>query len=103
MGPDYADWDASIARKFPFSERTNLQFRAEYFNLLNHTNMGDPATDAGRTFGRVTSTTPQNWAGTARQNDPRIAQFSLKLLSTNRGVRPIAHSPSTLHATDFGN
>ena len=44
------------ARNFPFSERTALQFRAEYFNLLNHTNLGDPGTTLGGTFGRVTST-----------------------------------------------
>jgi hypothetical protein len=79
-GPGYADWDASIARKFPFSERTSLMFRAEYFNLLNHDNLGDPVTGQGGTLGRITSTSPQNWAGTAPQNDPRIAQFSLKLL-----------------------
>ena len=41
-GPAYTDWDASIARMFPFSERTSLQFRAEYFNLLNHTNLATP-------------------------------------------------------------
>jgi len=78
VGPQYADWDASIARKFPFNERIYLQFRAEYFNLLNHTNFGDPnsAATAGN-FGQVTSTTPQNADIT---NDPRIAQFSLKLV-----------------------
>jgi hypothetical protein len=80
VGPHYVDWDASLAKKFPFGERANLQFRAEYFNLLNHTNLGDPATTVGTTLGRITSTSPQNWAGTAPQNDPRIAQLSLKLV-----------------------
>jgi hypothetical protein len=79
-GPGYADWDASIARKFPFSERASLMFRAEYFNLLNHTNLGDPVTGLGGTFGRTTSTTPQNVSPATVTNDPRIAQFSLKLL-----------------------
>jgi hypothetical protein len=78
MGPDYVDWDASLARKFSFSERTNLQFRAEYFNLMNHTNLGDPGTTLGSTFGRITGTTPQNTSAPA--NDPRIAQLSLKLI-----------------------
>jgi hypothetical protein len=76
-GPGYADWDVSAARDFPFSERTSLQFRAEYFNVLNHTNLGDPGTTLGGSFGRITSTTPQLSQPT---NDPRIAQFSLKLL-----------------------
>ncbi len=79
-GPAYTDWDASIARVFPFTERTSLQFRAEYFNLLNHTNEGDPATGLGGSFGRVTSTAPQNVSPATIVNDPRIAQFSFKLL-----------------------
>jgi hypothetical protein len=80
VGPRYTDWDGSIDRKFQFNERTYLAFRAEYFNLLNHTNLGDPNTSNNSTFGRITSTSPQNWAGTAPQNDPRIAQLSLKLV-----------------------
>jgi hypothetical protein len=86
VGPHYIDWDASIMRKFPvYKDRANLQFRAEYFNLLNHTNLGDPNTTVGGSFGKITSTSPQNWTGTsgasgAPQNDPRIAQFSLKLV-----------------------
>jgi hypothetical protein len=79
-GPGYADWDVSAARNFPFSERTALQFRAEYFNVLNHTNLGDPGTTLGGSFGKITSTSPQLWTATQPQNDPRIAQFSLKLL-----------------------
>jgi len=92
-GPGYADWDASAARKFPITERTSLMFRAEYFNILNHTNMGDPNTSCGVSssgsacatngLGKITSTSPQNWAANTTgqpQNDPRIAQFSLKLL-----------------------
>lgn len=77
VGPQYADWDVSLARRFRFGERTDLQFRAEYFNVLNHTNLGDPGTTLGSTFGRITSTTDQN-ADIA--NDPRIAQLSLKLV-----------------------
>ena len=76
-GPGYADWDVSAARDFPFSERASLQFRAEYFNVLNHTNLGDPGTTLGGSFGKITSTTPQL---SQPSNDPRIAQFSLKLL-----------------------
>jgi hypothetical protein len=77
VGPQYADWDASLARKFPITESSYLQFRAEYFNLLNHTNFGDPNTTNNSTFGQVTSTSPQNSNYT---NDPRIVQMSLKLV-----------------------
>lgn len=77
VGPQYADWDATMGRKFPIKEGIVLQFRAEYFNVTNHTNFGDPNTTYNGTFGRITSTAPQN---SNYSNDPRIAQFSLKLV-----------------------
>jgi hypothetical protein len=88
VGPHYVDWDADINRKFAFGERTSLVFQADYFNLVNHTNLGDPGTTltpTGGTFGKITGTSPQNWTsgpgGTSDpQNSPRIAQLSLKLL-----------------------
>jgi len=84
VGPHYVDWDGSISRKFAFGERTSLIFQADYFNLVNHTNLGDPGTTLGSTFGRITSTSPQNWttgpgSTSDPQNSPRIAQLSLKL------------------------
>ena len=36
-------WDLALRRQFNFSENRNLQFRAEFFNVLNHPNFGDPA------------------------------------------------------------
>jgi hypothetical protein len=70
VGPQYADWDVSVMRFFPIHEALQFQFRAEYFNVLNHTNFGDPnASVTNGAFGRVTSA-----------SDPRIGQMSLKLL-----------------------
>jgi hypothetical protein len=77
VGPRYTDVDMAVARDFPFAESAKVQFRAEYFNLFNHTNFGDPNTTLNASFGEITSTSPQ--LGGA-QNQPRIAQFSLKLL-----------------------
>ena len=77
VGPQYAGWDATMGRKFPIKEGIFMQFRAEYFNVTNHTNFGAPGTTTNSTFGRITSTAPQNSNYT---NDPRIAQFSLKLV-----------------------
>ena len=77
IGPRYTDIDMAMARNFPIVGEAAIQFRAEYFNLFNHTNFGDPATTLGSTFGQITGTTPQNGANA---NDPRIAQFSLKVL-----------------------
>jgi hypothetical protein len=70
VGPQYTDWDVSVMRYFPIHEALQFQFRAEYFNVLNHTNFGDPtASVTNGAFGRVTSA-----------SDPRIGQMSLKLL-----------------------
>jgi hypothetical protein len=41
-GPSLLDFDASLFKAFHFSEGTMLQFRAEFFNLLNRTNFGLP-------------------------------------------------------------
>lgn len=40
VGPRYVNWDSSLTRDFIIREQMKLQFRAEYFNLLNHTNLG---------------------------------------------------------------
>jgi hypothetical protein len=71
VGPRYIDWDASLTRSFGLHrEGAELRFRAEYFNLANHTNLGDPnLSQTSATFGRITS-----------DLSPRIAQLSLKLL-----------------------
>ncbi len=42
VGPPYKDVDFSAFKNFPVTERATLQFRAEFFNLLNHTNFQNP-------------------------------------------------------------
>jgi hypothetical protein len=42
-GPGYNDFDASLMKITPLGENARLQFRAEFFNILNHTNLGTPS------------------------------------------------------------
>jgi len=42
VGPGFADWDLSLLKSTRLTERTHLEFRAEFFNILNHTNLQLP-------------------------------------------------------------
>jgi hypothetical protein len=37
-----AQWDFAVRRQFPITDVLKLQFRAEFFNILNHPNFGPP-------------------------------------------------------------
>ncbi len=41
-GPGLQTLDLAVQRAFRLSEKTNFQFRGEFFNALNHTNLGTP-------------------------------------------------------------
>jgi len=69
-GPDFQNVNASLMKNTALTERVNLQFRAEVFNLFNHPNFNLPDNFLGSpTFGRISSA-----------RDPRHIQFGLKLL-----------------------
>ncbi len=42
-GPGYANLDLSLSKTTQLTERLHAQFRAEFFNVLNHTNLQTPA------------------------------------------------------------
>jgi hypothetical protein len=69
-GPGLIDWDFSVHKKIILTETKYLQFRAEIFNVFNHTNYSNPDggfSDGQSSFGKITT------AG-----DPRLLQFALK-------------------------
>jgi len=56
FGPGYWSADASMSKAFNIRESMKLQFRAEAFNILNHTNLGQPnSTVDVTTGGQITS------------------------------------------------
>ncbi len=61
----------SVLKNTTITERVNVQFRAEFFNMPNHANFLGPATNISvpATVGRIFA------AG-----DPRQIQFGLKVL-----------------------
>lgn len=75
-GPAFVNTDFSIVKNTRITERLNVQFRTEFFDMLNQVNFGNPNLTAGSgTFGRITSTRfPTGDFGSSRQ-----VQFALKL------------------------
>ncbi|MBO0798198.1 MAG: hypothetical protein J2P31_05195 [Blastocatellia bacterium] len=69
-GPGINNWDVSFSKRTAIRENVSLQFRAEFFNLFNHTQWsGVSASLSSANFGRVTSA-----------RDPRITQLGLRLV-----------------------
>ncbi len=76
-GPGLKNWDTALLKNFPVGETRRFEFRAEFYNLLNHTNFlfaaagpqnGNNSTVLGSsTFGFVTASRP-----------PRQMQLALK-------------------------
>ncbi len=69
-GPGSYGWDASFFKNFALTERHKFQFRGEFFNFTNHTNLGQPVnTITSANAGRILSAGPA-----------RIVQFGAKYI-----------------------
>jgi hypothetical protein len=69
-GPGIENVDLSIFKNFKIDETKRVQFRAEFFNLLNHPNFGLPVNDLeSPAFGQVLQAAP-----------PRLLQLAVKVL-----------------------
>ncbi|MGC2821907.1 MAG: carboxypeptidase regulatory-like domain-containing protein [Candidatus Sulfotelmatobacter sp.] len=68
-GPGISETDFALVKLIPFNEHTHMEFRAETFNVFNHTQFYNPDGDStdGAQFGQVTQV-----------KDPRLMQFALK-------------------------
>jgi hypothetical protein len=42
LGPSWFDSDLSVLKNFPVKELLTVQFRAEFYNVFNHANLGNP-------------------------------------------------------------
>ena len=75
VGPSYVSWETSLFKNMKITEKVNLQFRAEAFNVLNHTNFQLPGA-GGATNYRTNSGSFGQAGGTF---NPRNLQFGLKI------------------------
>ncbi len=76
IGPGLGTWDLSFLKDTQLSERLNLQFRSELFNILNRANFNTPNTV---TF-TPTGVSPTAGLITSTSTPSRQIQFGLKLL-----------------------
>jgi hypothetical protein len=69
-GPGFFNTDLGLIKNTGITEKTNLQFRSEFFNVFNNVNFSNPGATVGTAgFGKITSA-----------RDPRILQLMLKLM-----------------------
>jgi len=93
-GPAFYNWDFSISKAIKFNERLSAQFRAEFFNVINHPNVAnpfggpggdnsftDPSANAGVSFGYRPSTPDVLSSNSVLgSGGPRAIQLGLKLI-----------------------
>jgi hypothetical protein len=82
-GPHQQNWDFSLIKNFKITERQQLRFTTDFFNIWNHVNFGNPSINDVETIthdpvtGKPTNTGPFgkifSTVGT-----PRLIQFSLR-------------------------
>ena len=82
-GPGFVDTDFAVLKTTRLVENVNLQFRAEFFNIFNHTNLGLPI--AGLGGAALFADASGDRIGSASQitsmvATPRQIQFALKLV-----------------------
>ena len=69
-GPGLVNVDLNLTKMIMITERHRIQFRAEFFNLFNHTNLNVPGVNLGGGFGQIISTS----------TEARVIQFALKYM-----------------------
>ena len=70
-GPYQQNWDFSLIKNFRLTERQNIRFTSDFFNIWNHANFANPVgtdVESPGNFGFITST----------KGVPRLIQFSLR-------------------------
>jgi hypothetical protein len=70
-GPRLSDFDMAVYKDFHLYERAKLEFRAEAFNVFNHTNFNNP--------GSAWSATSTSFGVITGAASPRVMEFALRL------------------------
>jgi hypothetical protein len=89
QGPGYWNLDLGVTKRFDLRERVNLQFRAEFFNALNHPNFDTPTSASTGSPSILSTVFAQTCCATVAPpstqtiiqtgESARVIQFALKL------------------------
>jgi hypothetical protein len=74
-GPGISNFDFALLKDTAITEKTRLEFRAEFFNIFNHAQFANPTAFPGASSDSAAS----NFGEVVRARDPRLIQFALKL------------------------
>lgn len=77
VGPELLNFDFSLVKNTALTEKANLQFRTEFFNLFNRASFGDPSQSA---FDSRGARLPDAGWITRTDTRSRQIQFALKLV-----------------------
>jgi carboxypeptidase family protein len=75
-GPGINNFDFALLKDTPITEKTHMQFRAEFFNIFNHAQFENPSAAAGASGDFASSTFGQ----VVQARAPRLIQLALKLI-----------------------
>jgi hypothetical protein len=75
-GPRQQNWDFSLIKNFKITERQQLRFTTDFFNIWNHANFANPTVTDVETIGSGSGTPFGKITGTL--GTPRLIQFSLR-------------------------
>ena len=76
-GPDFVNTDFSLIKQFRVTERVGLNFRAEFFNVFNHVQLG--LLGNSLTFEQDLNSPSTLAKVNEAVHDPRVIQFALRL------------------------
>jgi hypothetical protein len=78
--PNFFQTDLDLNKRFTTPiERLNIEFRAEAYNIFNHTNLYLPSTISG-SAANFTQASPTGGGSVSGTFEPRILQFGLKVI-----------------------
>jgi outer membrane receptor protein involved in Fe transport len=79
LGPGFQNWDMTFAKLFPVKEQMRVEFRADFFNIWNHTNpLWGPIGAAGQVEPVAIELGTPQFGQFQAARDPRLIQFALK-------------------------